>query len=196
MLEIIKPCIGLCIFIFLCWLFSEDRKSVNMKQIFLGLCIQIIFAIAITKLEIVRSLFALFGSGVLALKEATVAGTSFVFGYLGGGDIPYLEKEKADTYIFAFQALPMVVVISAISMVLFYWRILPFIVKHASKVFQKFLGLGGALGVYVTAKIFLGQTEAPLLIKPYLQKFSRGELFTVMTTGMATTSISVMAIYV
>jgi CNT family concentrative nucleoside transporter len=131
----------------------------------------------------------------MALKDATVAGTSFVFGYLGGGESPFHPKEGVNSYIFAFQALPMVIVISAISMLLFHWRILPVIVKVVSGGFQKILGIGGALGVCAAAKIFLGQTEAPLLVRPYLGKFSRSELFTVMTAGMATTSISIMVLY-
>jgi CNT family concentrative nucleoside transporter len=131
----------------------------------------------------------------MALKDATSAGTSFVFGYLGGGDLPFLQKEGSNTFIFAFQAMPMVIVISAVSMLLFHWRVLPFVVKFFSTFFQKVLGLGGALGVCAAAKMFLGQTEAPLLVRPYLGQFTRSELFTVMTAGMATTSISIMIIY-
>lgn len=192
---VIQACAGLIIFIFLAWVFSEDRKQVKFKNVFLGLTVQILLAVLVTKFTIVRSGFLWIGDGVMALQDATAAGTSFVFGYLGGGDSPYSPKEGANTYIFAFQALPMVIVISAIAMLLFHWRILPFIVKAFSNVFQKVLGIGGALGVCAAAKIFLGQTDAPLLIRPYLGKFTRSELFTVMTAGMATTSISIMVLY-
>ena len=186
---------GLVLFIFLAWAFSENRKQVNFKSVFLGLAIQILLAIIVTKFGFVRSGFLWIGEGVMALKDATVAGTSFVFGYLGGGDTPYSAKEGSNSFIFAFQALPMVIVISALAMLLFHWRILPFIVKLFSGAFQKILGIGGALGVCAAAKIFLGQTEAPLLVRPYLGKFTRSELFTVMTAGMATTSISIMVLY-
>ncbi|MBP9692056.1 MAG: nucleoside:proton symporter [Alphaproteobacteria bacterium] len=192
---IIQACAGLILFFGIAWLFSENRKQVNFKTAFMGLAIQIILAIVVTKFSIVRSVFLSIGDGVMALKDATVAGTSFVFGYLGGGESPFHPKEGVNSYIFAFQALPMVIVISAISMLLFHWRILPVIVKVVSGVFQKGLGIGGALGVCAAAKIFLGQTEAPLLVRPYLGKFSRSELFTVMTAGMATTSISIMVLY-
>lgn len=192
---VFQACFGLVLFFFLAWLFSENRKQVNFKTALMGLAIQIALAIIVTKFSIVRDAFLWIGGGVMALKDATVAGTSFVFGYLGGGDSPYQAKEGANTFIFAFQALPMVIVISAISMLLFHWRILPVIVKLFSSVFQKLLGIGGALGVCAAAKIFLGQTEAPLLVRPYLGKFTRSELFTVMTAGMATTSISIMVIY-
>ena len=132
----------------------------------------------------------------MALKDATAAGTGFVFGYLGGSpDLPFVPKEGANLFIFAFQAMPIVIVVSALSMLLFHWQILPNIVKFFSKFFQKCLGIGGALGVCAAAKMFLGQTEAPLLVRPYLGQFTRSELFTIMTAGMATTSISIMVIY-
>ena len=189
---------GLTFFFGMAWLFSENRKKVNIKAALLGLLIQVVLALIVIKFPFIRTGFLWIGEGVMALKDATTAGTSFVFGYLGGGDkTPYVANEsaRAFSFIFAFQALPMVIVISAISMVLFHWRILPFLVKGFSVIFQKTLGIGGALGVCSAAKIFLGQTEAPLLVKPYLGKFTRSELFTVMTAGMATTSISIMVIY-
>lgn len=192
---VFQACFGLVLFFFLAWLFSENRKQVNFKTALMGLAIQVALAIIVTKFSFVRDAFLWIGGGVMALKDATVAGTSFVFGYLGGGDTPYQAKEGANTFIFAFQALPMVIVISAIAMLLFHWRVLPVIVKLFSSVFQKGLGIGGALGVCAAAKIFLGQTEAPLLVRPYLGKFTRSELFTVMTAGMATTSISIMVLY-
>jgi len=192
---VLQACAGLILFFALAWLFSENRKQVNFKAALMGLGIQIALAIIVTKFSIVRSVFLGIGDGVMALKDATVAGTSFVFGYLGGGDAPYHAKEGANSFIFAFQALPMVIVISAIAMLLFHWKVLPIIVKAFSGAFQKTLGIGGALGVCAAAKIFLGQTEAPLLVRPYLGKFTRSELFTVMTAGMATTSISIMVVY-
>lgn len=192
---IFQACAGLIVFFFLAWLLSENRRQVNFKTAFMGLLIQITLAAIVTKFPIVRDVFQWIGGGVMALKDATTAGTTFVFGYLGGGDVPFQAKEGANSFIFAFQALPMIIVVSALSMLLFHWRILPFIVKMFSGVFQKVLGIGGALGVCAAAKMFLGQTEAPLLVRPYLGQFSRSELFTVMTAGMATTSISIMVIY-
>ncbi len=192
---VLQACSGLVLFFFLAWLFSENRRQVNFKTALMGLVIQVILAIVVTKFGIVRSVFLWIGGGIMALKDATSAGTSFVFGYLGGGDTPFVQHEGANTFIFAFQALPLIIVISAISMLLFHWKVLPFIVKIFSTFFQKGLGIGGALGVCAAAKMFLGQTEAPLLVRPYLGKFTRSELFTVMTAGMATTSISIMVIY-
>jgi concentrative nucleoside transporter, CNT family len=192
---VLQACAGLILFFALAWLFSENRKQVNFKAALMGLGIQIALAIIVTKFGMIRTAFLWIGDGVMALKEATNAGTSFVFGYLGGGEIPYSAKEGSSSFIFAFQALPIVIVVSAISMLLFHWRILPVIVKLFSNVFQKVLGIGGALGVCAAAKMLLGQTEAPLLVRPYLGKFTRSELFTVMTAGMATTSISLIVVY-
>lgn len=192
---VLQACLGLGMFFLLSWFFSEDRKKINFRQTFIGFLIQILVALIVTRVELIRNAFLWMGSSVKIIKDATVIGTSFVFGYLGGGDTPYLVEDGKSTFVFAFQALPMVIVISALAMLLFYWRILPFVVKSFATLFQKTLGIGGALGVCMAAKVFLGQTEAPLLVKPYLGKFTRSELFTVMTAGMATTSLSLMALY-
>lgn len=186
---------GLVLFLVVAWLCSENRKAVDIKSAALGLGFQIVLAILVYKFTFIRDAFMWIGNGIMALKDATVSGTSFVFGYLGGGTHPFQVLEGANTFIFAFEALPIVIVISAISMLLFYWKILPMFVQGASVFFQKTLNIGGALGVCAAAKIFLGQTEAPLLIRPYLSKFTRSELFTVMVAGMATTSVSVMVLY-
>lgn len=187
--------IGVVGFVGLAWLFSENKRNVDFKAAFLGLGAQAALAAIILKIKLVRDLFLWFSQGVNALKDSMLEGTGFVFGYLGGAQSPFVIKEGANTFIFMFQALPMIMVISAISMLLFHWRLLPVLVKAFSWFFQKILGIGGALGVCAAAKIFFGQTEAPLLVKPYLRQFTRSELFTVMAAGMATTSISLMVLY-
>ncbi len=186
---------GLVVFILFSWLISENRKKVDFKFIAMGVVLQAFLAFLILRIEIVNKAFLWLGEGINQLKCATCEGTKFVFGYLGGGDLPFQLNDGANAFIFGFQALPIVMVVSAIAMVLFHWGILPFIVKGLSKALQKSMRIGGALGVCAAAKIFLGQTEAPLLIRPYLSKISRSELFSVMTAGMATTSASVMMLY-
>lgn len=141
------------------------------------------------------SAFSLCTRKIKNFLKATLAGTSFVFGYLGGNSLPFELKEGANAFIFAFQPLPMVIVVSALSMLLFHWRVLPTLVNLFSWALKKTLRIGGALGVCSAAKVFLGQTEAPLLIRPYLKNLSRSELFTVMTLGMATTSATIMVLY-
>ncbi|AIL12436.1 nucleoside:proton symporter [Candidatus Paracaedimonas acanthamoebae] len=194
-MPILQAIFGLSVFLFFSWLISENRKNVNLKFAFIGVFIQFTFAFLIMKVGIINEAFLLVSKGIGALKNATCEATRFVFGYLGGGETPFSLCDGASTFIFAFQALPMLIVISAISMLLFHWRVLPFLVRGFSWALQRTLNVGGALGVCSAAKVFLGQTEAPLLIRPYFTKLSRSELFSVMTAGMATTSASIMVIY-
>lgn len=187
--------LGLVVFIVFSWLLSENRKKVDFKFIGMGLVLQTCLAFIILRVDIVNRAFLWLGEGINQLKCATCEGTKFVFGYLGGGTLPFQLNDGGNAFIFGFQALPIVMVVSAIAMVLFHWGILPIIVKGVSAALQKSMKIGGALGVCAAAKVFLGQTEAPLLIRPYLSRISRSELFSVMTAGMATTSASVMMLY-
>jgi CNT family concentrative nucleoside transporter len=192
---LIQGIFGVFAFLGIGWLLSENRKGVDYTGVVYALLMQVILAFLTTQVGFVRAGLLWISNGILALKSATVAGTSFVFGFLGGGDLPFELKAGASAFIFAFQPLPMILVVSAISMLLFHWGILPVIVRSFSFAFRKTLRIGGALGVCSAAKIFLGQTEAPLLIRPYLKHLSRSELFSVMTLGMATTSATIMVLY-
>ena len=191
--SILQAIFGIVTFMIFCWLMSEDRKLVNYKQAFSNLLIQALVAFILLHVPYARQAISSLSDGVLALKSATLEGTKFVFGYLGGGNVPFEAKDS--TFIFAFQTLPMVIVISALSMLLFHLRILPVIVRGISWAMKRIMGIGGALGVCSAAKIFLGQTEAPLLIKPYLKNMSRSEIFTIMCMGFATTSIIIIGLY-
>jgi CNT family concentrative nucleoside transporter len=135
------------------------------------------------------------GRRVLVLEKATLAGTSFVFGYLGGGDAPFAETNPGASFILAFRALPLVLVISALSALLFYWRILPAIVRGVSWVLERAMGVGGVVGLATAANVFVGMVESPLIVKPYLARVSRGELFAIMACGMATISGTVLFLY-
>ena len=132
---------------------------------------------------------------LLSLQEATRAGTGFVFGFIGGGDVPYEEKAGTSSFILAFQALPLILVMSALSALLFYLRILPLVVRLFAFVLRKTLGVGGALGLGAAANVFVGMVEAPLIVRPYLSRLSRSELFALMTCGMATVAGTMMALY-
>lgn len=194
-MPVAQALLGLVVFMGLAWMVSENRRAFDARTVLMGLGLQVILATIILKVGFVQSAFLWIAQGISSLKDATCEGTKFVFGYLGGGECPFELKQETSPFIFAFQALPMVIVISAISMLLFHWKVLPYLVKSFSHVLRKTLRIGGALGVCCAAKVFLGQTEAPLLIRPYLGKVSRSELFTVMTAGMATTSASLMVLY-
>ncbi len=186
---------GIFMILAFCWAISENRRAVDIKAVLLSVGGQIFLALLATRVGYFRAFFLWISEGVYALKAAALVGTSFVFGYLGGGDLPFALKEGANAFVFAFQPLPMIMVVSALAMLLFHWKILPLFVRIFSSGLQKTLNVGGALGVCAAAKIFLGQTEAPLLIRPYLAKLSRSELFSVMVMGMATTSSAIMIVY-
>jgi CNT family concentrative nucleoside transporter len=161
----------------------------------IGFALQFAIAALMLRLPASRALFAALNDAVLALQEATRAGTSFVFGYLGGGDLPFAEINPAASFVFAFSSLPLVIVMSALTALLAYWRILPLIVNGLSALLQKTLGVGGAVALSTAANIFLGMVEAPLLIRNYLLALSRAELFMVMTAGMASIAGTVLVIY-
>ena len=191
----LQSLIGLITLTAIAWALSERRADARLGAAAIGVGVQLILATLLLYLPLARDLFALLNDAVLALEDATRAGTSMVFGYLGGGDLPFDEPHPGASYILAFRGLPMVLVMSALSALLFYWRILPKVVAGVSWLLQRSLGIGGALGVATAANIFIGMTEAPLLVRPYLAKLTRSELFTVMVAGMATVAGTVMALY-
>ncbi|MBU4100719.1 MAG: nucleoside:proton symporter [Proteobacteria bacterium] len=192
---IIQSIAGLVVFVILAWAMSENRKKVSIKTVATGLALQLLVGVVLLKLPFFRDFFLFLNRIVLSLEESTTAGTSFVFGYLGGGSLPFNEKFPGSSFILAFRALPLVLVISALSSLLFYWKILPLIVKGFSKFMQKTMRLGGAEGLGVSANIFVGMIESPLFIRPYLKDMTRSELFTLMTCGMATIAGTVMVLY-
>ena len=177
------------------WVVSENRRRIKIHPILIGLIVQFALALIMLKIPASREIFTVLNNGVEALDKATTAGTSFVFGYLGGGSLPFDEKGAGASFIFAFKALPLVLVISALSSILFYWKILPIVVKAFSFLLQKTLRIGGAVALGAAANIFLGMVEAPLLIRPYLRQMTRSELFITMTCGMANIAGTVMVLY-
>ena len=186
---------GLVIFSLIAWTISENRRQVRLKPIIIGIGIQVALGAILLNLSIFRTVFLFLNRLVLSLVEATTAGTSFVFGYLGGGKLPFVETYPGSSFILAFRGLPLVLVISALSALLFYWKILPVVVKAFSWALQKTMGIGGAEGVGVSVNVFIGMVESPLLIRPYLNDLTRSELFTIMTCGMATIAGTVMVLY-
>lgn len=192
---IIQSMGGLFVFSGIAWLISENHKKVKVKRVIAGIAIQLVIGFILLKLPVCRSFFISLNHLVLSLEASTKAGTSMVFGYLGGGDLPFVEKFPGSSFILAFQALPLILVISALSSLMFYWKILPLVVRSFSYALQKTLGLGGAEGLGVSANIFVGMVESPLFIRPYLREMTRSEIFTLMTSGMATIAGTVMVLY-
>jgi len=186
---------GLIVFAVIAWSMSENRRQVKLKVAVTGIVIQLLVGLILLKLPLFRDFFLLLNRVVLSLEEATTAGTSFVFGYLGGGELPFTEKYPGASFILAFKALPLVLLMSALSALLFYWKILPVVVKGFSWALQRTMGLGGTEGLGVSANIFVGMVESPLFIRPYLKDMTRSEIFTLMTCGMATIAGTVMVLY-
>jgi CNT family concentrative nucleoside transporter len=186
---------GLIVFAAVAWVISENRRQVKLKVVLIGIVLQLMIGFVLLNVPLFREFFLLLNRAVLSLEEATTAGTSFVFGYLGGGDLPFSEKYPGASFILAFRALPLVLLMSALSALLFYWKILPVVVKAFSWALQKSMGIGGTEGLGVSANIFVGMIESPLFIRPYLEKMTRSEIFTLMTAGMATIAGTVMVLY-
>jgi CNT family concentrative nucleoside transporter len=169
--------------------FSNNYKIINYRYVFYGIISQLLLAAILLKLPIVINFFELLGNGVTILQNATIEGAGFVFGYPPSDDSsPY--RSLLET--FAFGVLPYIIVMSCISAILWHWGILPFIVNIISKACQKLFNIGGPVGLGAAANVFIGQVEAPLLIKPYISKLSNKELLILMTAGMATVAGSVM----
>jgi CNT family concentrative nucleoside transporter len=187
--------LGIIVFLAIAWVISEKRKSVRYSTVLAGVGLQFATAAVLLYVPVFRKFFLLLNNLVLALEEATRAGTSFVFGYIGGGTPPFLLQDPGSNFILAFQALPLVLVIGALSALLFYWRVLPVIVHGFSFVLQKTMNIGGALGLGASTTIFLGMVESPLVIKPYLREMTRSELFSLMSVGMACIAGTVMILY-
>jgi len=191
----LQSLVGLAGLILIAILLSEKRRQAPFRLVAVGLLVQIGLGLLLLKVPAAKGLFLALNEAVDALQAATLAGTSFVFGYVGGGPAPWSIANPGAGFVLAFQALPMVLVMSALSALLYHWRILPLVVRAASKLLERALGVGGAVGVSASATAFLGMIEAPLLIRPYIASLSRGELFLVMTTGMSTIAGTVMVLY-
>lgn len=187
--NVIQIIIGFIGLILIAAPFSDNYKIINFKFIAYGILAQIVLAIVLLKIPFIISVFEVMGNGVVVLQEATVEGASFVFGYAPSDSAgPY--RSLLET--FAFGVLPYIIVMACISAILWYWGILPFIVNLISKACQKLFNIGGPVGLGAAANIFVGQVEAPLLIRPYVSKLSNKELLILMTAGMATVAGSVM----
>ena len=173
--------------------FSQNRSSINYRHIVAAIFLQIILAFALLRIPFIVQIFAYLSEGVTALQAATQEGAEFVFGYLSNSSTsPFESSGTGNSMIFAFQILPLIIVISSLSALLWFWNILPLIIRAISKVFEKLFNIGGPIGLGATANIIMGQVEAPLLVRPYLSKMTEKELLILMTAGMSTVSGSIM----
>jgi concentrative nucleoside transporter, CNT family len=179
----------------LAWAVSENRRGVTWRPVIAGMALTLGLAALCLKVPAVSEAFLVLNRAVESLEGATQAGTSFVFGYLGGAPLPYEEKPATSSFVLAFRALPLVIVISALSSLLFYWRVLPWIVRLFARALERTMGVGGAVGLSAAANVFVGMVEAPLFVRPYIARMTRSELFVMMSCGMATVAGTVMVLY-
>ena len=179
----------------LAWALGEDRRRVPWRTVIGGLLLQVLLALLLTRVGPARDAVLLLDHGADALQLATDQGTAFLFGYLGGGKLPFVETSPGGAFILAFKILPLVLVISALSALLFHWGVLQAVTGAFAALLRRTLGVDGPLALAAAVHIFVGMIEAPLLIRPYLRGMQRGEMFAMMTCGMAGVAGTVMVIY-
>ncbi|MFN3448110.1 MAG: NupC/NupG family nucleoside CNT transporter [Roseococcus sp.] len=186
---------GLCGLCLLAWAAGGFRRGVSPRVVLGGLAGTLGLAALMLHVPALRAGLSVIGQAVEALARATRSGTALVFGYLGGGPLPFAETAPGASFILFFQALPLVLVIGALSAVLYHWRVLPVVVRGLAALLQRGLGLGGAAGFAVAANVFVGMVEAPLLIRHWLSRLTESELFVVMVAGLATISGNTLVVY-
>jgi CNT family concentrative nucleoside transporter len=191
----LQSAFGVVVLIAFAWAISENRRLVSPRRVAVGLIVTLVLAVLFLKVPPVTRAFGSVNSAIDAIYAASRAGTSFVFGYIGGGALPYELKNPGKDFVLAFTALPVVLLMSVLTTLLFYWGILPPIVKGFAFALNRTMGVGGAVGLSTAANIFVGHVEAPMFIRPYLAKLSRSELFVVMTGGMAGIAGTVLVLY-
>lgn len=191
----LQSTLGVFALLLIAFALAENRRAVSARQALIGLVVTFVTAIVLLKVPVIAHAFGAINDAVGAISAASRAGSSFVFGYVGGGPLPFDLKAPGADFVLAFQALPIVLVMSVLTTLLFYWRVLPPIVRGMAWLLERTLGVGGAVGLSTAANIFLGMVEAPLFVRPYLAQMSRSELFLVMTGGMAGIAGTVLVLY-
>ncbi len=191
----LQSALGLLLLCALAWVLGGCKRGVRPRVLIGGLGSMLGFTATLLYVPPIRAGFAYVGDAVDTLARATRAGTSLVFGYLGGAALPFAETAPGASFILFFQALPLVLVVGALSALLYHWKILPAVVAVLARGLRQAFGLSGACNLSVAANIFVGMVEAPLLIRPWLARLSRAEMFVVMVAGLATISGNMLVIY-
>ncbi len=191
----LQSALGIFALIGLAWVVSERRREVPWRRVGIGIALQFALAVILLKIPILTDVFGALNRAVSSLSDATHDGTAFVFGYLGGDTPPFVTTGAGSTFVLAFQAFPLILVISALSGLLFHWNIIQPVVRCFAWVLRRTIGIDGPAGVAAAMDIFVGMIEAPLVIKPYLRTETRAGLFVILTTGMATVAGTVMVLY-
>lgn len=188
--------LGGVVFVFaVAWALSSNRSKFPWRIVLVAVGLEVALAISMFALPPLRALLEWLTAAILGLQAATIEGAKFVFGHLAGGATPYQLTNPENSTVLAFGVLPLIIVVSALSALLWRWGVLEFACRGLGFVLRKTLGISGPLGLATGANIFLGMVEAPLIVRPYLANMSRADLFVIMTTGMATIAGTVMALY-
>lgn len=191
----IHAALGIASLLLLAWMLSENRRAIAWRTVAVGIALQVVLALVLIGIPAANKVLFLLNAAAEAMHDATTVGTAFVFGYLAGPPLPFTENRPGASFILAFQALPMVLTISAFAALLFHWGILQRIVSAFAWLLRRLMGVSGPLALGAASHVFVGMVESPLLIRPYLARMSRGELFALMACGLAGVAGTVMVIY-
>lgn len=193
----VQGLIGIALLLGLAWAVSENRGArPGWRWVAVALAAQLGLALLIVRVPFVWSLMGLANKAVAAIERATLVGSAYMFGYAGGADLPFVLKPGVEApVIIAFQILPLVIVFSALSALLWHWGVLSFLVRGLSWALQRSLGVSGVVGLSGGANLFLGVVESPLVVRAYLARMSRAELFAVMVLAMSTISGAILVLY-
>lgn len=191
----LQSLLGLIVIVAACWALSENRRAFPWRLTLGAIGVQALLILGLFALPGSQSVLAAITGAVDGVALATTEGTKFVFGYLAGGDQPFPVTNAGGLFTFAFNVLPLILVISALSALLWHWKVLKWLTHGFGFLFQKTMGLGGASALAVAANIFLGMIESPIVIRAYLDKLTRSEIFLMMVVGLATVAGSTMVAY-
>ena len=187
--------LGIFLIIAVCYAFSADRSSITWRPVFAGILVQVVLVVLLLKVTFIADALLSLNIIVETLEAATQQGAVFLFGYLGGAEAPYVAKDGAEAYLLAFRVLPQILMFAVIVAILWYYKVLQWLVRGLGLVMQRSMGISGALGTGAAASLFLGMVEAPMVVRAYLKEMSESEFFVLMTCGMSTIAGTMMVLY-
>ena len=187
--------LGIFLIIAVCYAFSADRSSITWRPVFAGILVQVVLVVLLLKVTFIAEALLSLNIIVETLEAATQQGAVFLFGYLGGAEAPYITKDGAEAYLLAFRVLPQILMFAVIVAILWYYKVLQWLVRGLGLVMQRSMGISGALGTGAAASLFLGMVEAPMVVRAYLKEMSESEFFVLMTCGMSTIAGTMMVLY-
>ena len=187
--------LGIFLIIAVCYAFSADRSAITWRPVVAGILVQLVLVLLLLKVTFIAEALLSLNIIVETLEAATQQGVVFLFGYLGGAEAPYIAKDGAEAYLLAFRVLPQILMFAVIVAILWYYKVLQWLVRGLGLVMQRSMGISGALGTGAAASLFLGMVEAPMVVRAYLKEMSESEFFVLMTCGMSTIAGTMMVLY-